>query len=67
MCNFLYNVGPNPSTSAKQVKEVSTLRVSFGFQSSYTFFSPELERLVVAAEHCEKSLEDLLRERKPVR
>uniref|UniRef100_A0A8U7MGJ3 TBC1 domain containing kinase n=1 Tax=Corvus moneduloides TaxID=1196302 RepID=A0A8U7MGJ3_CORMO len=25
------------------------------------------ERLVVAAEHCEKSLEDLLRERKPVR
>uniref|UniRef100_A0A452HGW9 Uncharacterized protein n=1 Tax=Gopherus agassizii TaxID=38772 RepID=A0A452HGW9_9SAUR len=25
------------------------------------------ERLVVTAEHCEKSLEDLLRERKPVR
>lgn len=28
------------------------------------FFS---ERLVVVAEHCERSLEDLLRERKPVR
>lgn len=25
------------------------------------------ERLVVVAEHCEQSLEDLLRERKPVR
>lgn len=59
MCNFMHSVCQNSVTSAKWV-----LR-GLNLYSYILFFL--LERLVVAAEHCENSLEDLLREGKPVR
>lgn len=55
----MHSVCQNSVTSAKWV-----LR-GLNLYSYILFFL--LERLVVAAEHCENSLEDLLREGKPVR
>lgn len=49
------------------VCQVGTERSEPGFLCTFFFLFFLLERLVVAAEHCENSLEDLLREGKPVR
>lgn len=63
MCNFMYSVCQNTVTSAKWV--LRGLNLDSYVLFFFLFFL--LERLVVAAEHCENSLEDLLREGKPVR
>ncbi|KAH0500791.1 TBC domain-containing protein kinase-like protein [Microtus ochrogaster] len=44
----------------------SSLATELQIQLDSEFYTEAQERLVVVAEHCERSLEDLLRERKPV-